>query len=73
MLQTITTVGYGEMPITTETELYFALILMIFGVSFYSYTLANLSSIFSNIDSRSAKLNVYIYILYFIGQDPLDE
>ena len=58
VLQTLTTVGYGDMPVTTELEIILAIFLMLFGVSLYSYTIANLSSIFSNMDSRNTKLNV---------------
>ena len=62
VIQTLTTVGYGDMPIYTTEEHILAITLMIFGVGFYSYTIGNLSSIFSNVDSRQSKLNVHIYI-----------
>ena len=56
--QTLTTVGYGDIPVGTTEEQVFAMILMIGGVGFYSYTIGNLSSIFANIDSRQSKLKV---------------
>ena len=58
VLQTLTTVGYGDMPLSNNSERILAIILMIGGVGFYSYTIGNLSSIFSDIDSKQAKFNV---------------
>ena len=54
----MTTVGYGDMSVTTSLEIILAITLMIGGVGFYSYTIGNLSSIFSNMDSRQSKLCV---------------
>ena len=58
VLQTVTSVGYGDMNIGNETERILAIILMIFGVGFYSYMIGNLSSIFSTLDTGQMKLNV---------------
>ena len=62
VLETLTTVGYGEMFPNSVLELYLAIFLMVFGVGFYSYTIANLTSMFSNLDSRQTKLKVNAYI-----------
>jgi len=43
-LQTITTVGYGDMPARTYYEFTIALIWMIFGVSFYSLMVGSVTS-----------------------------
>jgi len=41
--QTLTTVGYGDITVGTLTEQCFAMIWMIFGVGFYSYTIGNMT------------------------------
>ena len=50
------------MSVGNNTERIIAITLMIVGVSFYSYMIGNLSSIFSSMDTKEMKLNVYIYI-----------
>jgi len=55
-LQTITTVGYGDITVLTNTELILSVIWMIFGVGFYSFTIGNLSSVLASIDNKSAIL-----------------
>ena len=55
-LQTLTTVGYGDVPARNIYEKMFALVWMIIGVGFYSFTIGNLSSIFNSIDVRAAHL-----------------
>ena len=55
-LQTLTTVGYGDINAKMTTERTVALIWMIFGVGFYSFTIGNLASIISAIDKRAAHL-----------------
>ncbi|CAD8184026.1 unnamed protein product [Paramecium pentaurelia] len=51
-LQTLTTVGYGDIKATTIEERVFAIIWMIFGTGFFSYTLGKLSSILENVDKK---------------------
>ena len=51
----MTTVGYGDIdPFTTEERI-FAIIWMIFGTGFFSYTLGKLSSILENVDKKWAE------------------
>lgn len=45
--QTITTVGYGDIPAFTNTEIIFSFIWMLVGVAFYSFIIGNFSSIIS--------------------------
>ena len=67
VLQTATTVGYGDMSVNNDTERILAILLMIFGVSFYSITIGNLSSILSTMDSKEMKLNVQnIYTFIYL-------
>jgi multisubunit Na+/H+ antiporter MnhB subunit len=55
-LQTLTTVGYGDLPARSVYEKIAAVIWMIIGVGFYSFTIGNLSSIFNSIDVKGAHL-----------------
>lgn len=55
-VQTLTTVGFGDIPAVTITEKIIALAWMITGVGFFSFTIGNLSSILANIDIKAQKL-----------------
>ncbi len=54
--QTVTTVGFGDVPAITVSERILALFWMIFGVGFYSFTVGNLSSIIASLDAKSAEI-----------------
>jgi hypothetical protein len=53
---TCTTVGYGDILPTNNFELLWAMIIIIFGVAYFSYILSNLASQFMEI-SRSDAAN----------------
>lgn len=53
---TVTTVGYGDILARTDLELIMAIIWMILGVGFYSFTIGSLSSMLGVIDSRDTIL-----------------
>ena len=53
-LQTLTTVGYGDISPKSVYEKIAGLIWMIIGVGFYSFTIGNLASIFNSIDIKAA-------------------
>jgi hypothetical protein len=55
--QTVTTVGYGDFTVSSKTEYILALIWMVVGVNFYSFTIGNVSSIIATMDSKAAVLN----------------
>jgi len=55
--QTVTTVGYGDFSISTKSEFILALIWMIIGCNFYSFTIGNVSSIIAAMDNKEAVLN----------------
>ena len=55
-LQTLTTVGYGDIHAYSVSEKIAALVWMILGVGFYSFTIGNLSSIINTIDVKAAHL-----------------
>ena len=62
-LQTLTTVGYGDIHAYTIYERIAALIWMIIGVGFYSFTIGNLASIFNTIDVKAAHLQQKLNVL----------
>jgi hyperpolarization activated cyclic nucleotide-gated potassium channel 1 len=53
---TLTTVGYGDITAYTELEMIFAILWMLFGAGFYSYTIGSLSSFLASIDYRETIL-----------------
>ena len=55
-VETILTVGYGDIAARTMFEQLLAIVWMIFGVGFYSYTVGSLSSFLQSIDSRESVL-----------------
>jgi len=55
-LQTLTTVGYGDIPADTNAEKIVCIGWMVFGVGFYSFTIGNLSSFITTIDAKGAQL-----------------
>ena len=55
-LQTLTTVGYGDITAGTLGEKITAIIWMIGGVGFYSYTIGGLASMIADIDKREAQI-----------------
>jgi Ion channel. len=61
--QTVTTVGYGDIPPETTLEKIVCVSWMMAGVLFYSFTIGNLSTILANIDRRSQLLKVIDYFL----------
>ena len=55
-IQTITTVGFGDVPTASVLEMLLSLLWMILGVGFYSFVMGNFSSMIASIDSEKAKL-----------------
>ena len=51
---TLTTVGYGDILPTNNFELFWAMIIIIFGVAYFSYILSNLASQFMEISKTNA-------------------
>ena len=49
---TISTVGYGDITPTNETEVLMTIILVFIGVSSYSYIISRLTSIFASVKSK---------------------
>jgi len=55
--QTLTTVGYGDISLGTNTEWTMASMWMIFGVGFYSYTIGNMTGMIESFDADNQQLN----------------
>lgn len=55
-IQTITTVGFGDIGSVTTLEMVMSLIWMIFGVGFYSYVIGNFSSMIAALDQKNQEL-----------------
>jgi len=55
-LQTLTTVGFGDINAFTLIEKIMAIVWMLFGIGFYSFTIGNLSQIIVSMDIRSELL-----------------
>jgi hyperpolarization activated cyclic nucleotide-gated potassium channel 2 len=53
-LQTLTTVGYGDIPSRSVYEKVSALIWMLIGVGFYTFTIGNITNIINSIDVKAA-------------------
>ena len=51
--QTVTTVGFGDIGIFHVEEYILSIIWMLFGVSVYTLTIGNVSSIIANTDSKA--------------------
>ena len=56
-MQTITTVGFGDIGISLEEEYLLALGWMVFGVSIYTICIGNVSTIIATMDTKAAILS----------------
>ena len=56
VVTTISTVGYGDMSASTDLERFYCVILMLTGVSIFTFISGALSSILSNYDNSQAAL-----------------
>ncbi len=62
-VQTITTVGFGDVPTASSLEMLLSLLWMLLGVGFYSFVMGNFSSMIASIDSEKAKMRARISAL----------
>lgn len=49
-IQTVFTVGYGDIPAVTIAERFFAILVMLAGVFVYSFVIGAISAIFTNLN-----------------------
>ena len=62
-LQTITTVGFGDISPKNPSERIFAIIWMIIGVAFYSYAIGNMTNLIATMDASNEELQAKLSIL----------
>ncbi|KAL4505482.1 hypothetical protein ABPG72_002544 [Tetrahymena utriculariae] len=62
-LQTLATVGFGDIHASNSAEIVFSISWMIIGVGFYSFAIGQISKMFTNSESRKQKLTNSIYIM----------
>ena len=62
VVTTIATVGYGDVTPKTIAEWVFCIIIMLLGVTGFSYATGSLSSLINKFDNASAKLKVYMNV-----------
>lgn len=48
--------GFGDINAKTSEERIFAIVWMIFGIAFYSYTIGNMTNLIASMDSSSEEL-----------------
>jgi hyperpolarization activated cyclic nucleotide-gated potassium channel 1 len=62
-LTTLSTVGYGDIGAETDVERILCMIWMTFGVIFFSFTVGNLTSMLSSIDTKETILTNKILVI----------
>ena len=62
-LQTLTTVGFGDITIITDMERSFAILWMIVGVAFYSYSIGTITNLVESLDASKEEMNEKIMVL----------
>lgn len=62
-LQTLATVGFGDINYFNVQERIFAIVWMLFGIGFYSYTIGNMTNLIGAMDSSNEELQKNLGIL----------
>ena len=57
---TLTTVGYGDIVPTNRSELFWAIMVIIFGVALFAYMFSSLSSLFLQISRENASKTLLV-------------
>ena len=68
-MQTITTVGYGDMPGLNATERIFQSLIMIIGVALFSFANGAVASLVQNYDTSEAEFKTKLNVLMKIYKD----
>ena len=59
----MTTVGYGDFSVSTQTEYFLVLIWMMIGVNCYTFVIGNVSSMIATLELKEAALNAQLNTL----------
>jgi hypothetical protein len=71
--QTLTTVGYGDVTAQTESELVWAIVMMISGTAFFAWSTGTFASILRKLDEEDVELRTKLRSLNdFMGKAGLD-
>ena len=69
---TLTTVGYGDISANTSTERFFAMAMMLVGVSWYAYVVSSMTAVMSSFDKKSrARRSKMMAVVSFIRDQEL--
>ena len=68
-VQTVTTVGYGDIPGTNSAERIFCSIIMVLGVCSFSFVNGSLASVLSSYDSQHSKHQIKVNTLNNFKRD----
>lgn len=66
---TLGTIGYGDITPKNDLERLVAMVWMLFGVGFYTYTIGSLSSLISSIDVRESALTQKLHMINTFAQE----
>ena len=69
VMQTIATIGFGDIVPVTMTERIYTLLLLLIGVGFYSYIVGNLSNIFKVLEKDKASIKLKLSRLQEFAKD----
>ena len=62
-IQTVLTVGYGDIPAVTTLEKWMSISWMMVGVGFYSYIIGTVSQVLEKMDNRKSTLKAKIDVI----------
>ena len=62
-LQTLTTVGFGDINGRTKTERLYCVLWMLLGICFYSYAIGNMTNLIETMDQSNQALNEKLDVL----------
>ena len=67
-IQTLFTVGYGDVPLVNYKERGFAIVWMISGIGFYSLTIGNFTQAIMDLDKNNEQLTENFRVLASVGK-----
>ncbi|CAG9323774.1 unnamed protein product [Blepharisma stoltei] len=68
-ITTLATVGFGDISSHTQTEMIISICWMLFGISFFSFSMGTLASVLSNLDEKSAIIKSKLQLVELFSND----